>query len=112
MLTAHDINEGKALHVAVFQVLDLFTKQHRRRCTVTKEQRKAAVRFSFQRRLDQRQNGSNAAAYRKCHIVAGMLCRKINGEMPVGRHHIERSSADQMFVGTRSEEHTSELQSL
>ena len=102
-LAAHDINEVETGEEAVLQVGKLLPEDHRARRAVAVEKREAAVGFREQRRLDDRQQGRDAAACREANIVLPVRGLERNVEVPQRRHHVDGRALPQVLVGPRGE---------
>jgi len=109
LLARKDVVEHEARHVAVFQVLEHLGKHHAGLTLVAIDQREAALRFGAQRGLDQRQDGRDAAAGGKRHIVLGVRGVERGEETPFRRHDLEHVTHLDLRVGPSGETPTGHL---
>ena len=104
LLARQHVVQRQAREVAVLQVFELFLEHRRRRRAVAVDQCEARRRITFERRLEDGQDGRDAAATgnaqpvpRSCLICRGLALQR-RAEAPLRWHRLDDVPSAQMFM--------------
>ena len=90
---------AQAIHVAVFERFDGFSKNHAVCRAIAVKQGKRAVGLRFQHGLQDRKDGRNATACCKRRVIFGLSRKDGRVKIAHWRHHVQRIAGVQLLVG-------------
>ena len=98
LLAAHHVHQVQTLQVHVLQVRQFFLEDDGRRGAVAVKQSEAAQWFRQQGRLDDGEDGRDAAAGRKRQVVLAVDAVERHVEVAHGRHHLDGGAGLERIV--------------